>query len=126
MGHSYGVAGLDDDDIWDLVRMTLEGVVDTDDYVDPSGLFTGNQFIGQFLYQDTCQHCHGVDGRALNFRSPENPSYLGTVADGNPWEFLHKTRYGHPGSAMGPAEILGWSVGSSADVSTFSQTLPTE
>ncbi len=126
MGHSYGAGGLDDDGIWDLVRMMLEGVVDTDDYIDPNGLFDGNDFIGQILYQDTCQHCHGADGRDLNFRSPSNPVYIGTLADDNPWEFLHKTRYGHPGSAMGPAEILGWSVGNSADVSTFSQTLPTE
>ncbi|MCH7808521.1 MAG: hypothetical protein IIB60_04800, partial [Planctomycetes bacterium] len=126
MGHSYGDAGLGDDDIWDLVRMTLEGVVDTDETIDPSGLFTGSQSLGDFFYQDRCRHCHGADGRNLNFGLPEDPVYLGTVANDNPWEFLHKVRYGHPGSAMGPAEIIGWSVETSADVGTFSQTLPTE
>ncbi|MEE8389570.1 MAG: hypothetical protein V3S14_02075, partial [Anaerolineae bacterium] len=72
-----------------------------------------------------CTACHGADGTTLNFGSAEEPEYLGGLADGNPWEVLHKTRFGQPDSAMPSTIDLGWSVQDAVDVLAYAQTLPT-
>ncbi len=128
-GHGFGDTGLSDDDIWDLVAFVRSGLVDTDTHVDttdPAGPFLGTSGLGLGLYQDTCYHCHGSDGTDLNFNTPESPSYVGTVANGNPWEFLHKVRFGHPGSSMPPGEKLRWDAADAADIGAYAQGLPTE
>ncbi len=52
---------------------------------------------------------------------------MGTIATGNPQEFLHKVRFGQPGSepAMPATADLGWSVQDAVDVLAYAQTLPT-
>ncbi len=35
---------------------------------------------------DCCAVCHGFDGKAMNFKTPENAKYIGTVAKENPQE----------------------------------------
>ena len=51
--------------------------------------------------------------------------YVGTLANGNPWETLHKSRFGHSGSAMPSTIDLGWSVQDAVDVLAYAQTLLT-
>jgi thiosulfate dehydrogenase len=80
---------------------------------------------GQQLFV-MCAACHGPDGKKLNFGKPDNPEYVGTVAQENPWEFVHKVRAGQPGSEPPmPAGVeLGWSLQDVLDILSFSQTLP--
>jgi mono/diheme cytochrome c family protein len=64
---------------------------------------------GATRYDRTCSSCHGETGQKINFGSIGSPVYLGDVATGNPWEFLHKALYGQPGeSGMPPVSTRGW------------------
>ncbi len=83
-----------------------------------------NMTHGEELYTDTCVACHGADGKQLNFGSETEPEYLGALANGNPWETLHKIRFGHPGTAMPSGVANGWSTQDAVDVLGYAQTLP--
>ncbi len=51
---------------------------------------------------------------------------VGDPANGNPWETLHKIRFGHPGTAMPSSVKSGWSTQDAVDVLGYSQTLTKE
>ncbi len=73
-----------------------------------------------------CAACHGPEGKKLNFASPDKPEYVGTIAKDNPWEFLHKVSFGHPGSnpAMPAGVEMGWKLPDLLDILAYSQSLP--
>jgi thiosulfate dehydrogenase len=73
-----------------------------------------------------CAACHGPDGKKLNFGKPDDPEYIGTVANENPWEVAHKIRVGQPGSnpPMPTGVETGWSLQEVLDVLAYAQTLP--
>lgn len=152
-GHNMAAYGLSDADLWDLVKFTLEGVIDTRPYIGqcsispsacdvdadcPAGQtcdadrFVGSDLFGSIWYGEACASCHdpasgiGGIGTGINFGSEADPSYVGTVAVENPWEFLHKIRFGDPGSPMPSMHLLGYSPQSAADLGAFAATLPTE
>jgi thiosulfate dehydrogenase len=52
---------------------------------------------GKQIFNESCKECHGRDGRERNFKDKNNPEYIGTVANKNPWEAMHKLRNGQPG-----------------------------
>jgi thiosulfate dehydrogenase len=64
--------------------------------------------------------CHGADGKTIDFGDGEG---VGDLARDNPWETLHKIRFGHPGSSMPSAVDNGLSVDDQVDILTYSQTL---
>ncbi|MFQ6016410.1 MAG: c-type cytochrome [Anaerolineae bacterium] len=118
---------LDDTSITDLANFLKEGLVDNAQYIDYSTKkpIGGDASHGEELFSGLCAACHGDDGTEINFKTPEEPEYVGTVASGNPWEFLHKVRAGQPGTAM-PAAIEGdWSMQDVVDVLAYAQSLPT-
>jgi thiosulfate dehydrogenase len=123
-GHNMGAFGMDDQDVWDVVQMTLEGVVDADAHIDETGAFTGSELIGQNTYPSACGSCHGFDGTFINLGTDSEPEYVGGLARGNPWEFLHKVRFGHPGSPMPSLELLGKDASDASDIGTYAVTLP--
>ena len=49
---------------------------------------------------------------------------VSAIANDNPWETLHKIRFGHPGSEMPSSVESGWSTQDGADVLGYAQTLP--
>lgn len=125
-GHDYASVGLTDEDIWDLVKMSLAGTVDTDvvyDADDPNGPFFGTAIFGRIHFENTCRNCHGPDG---DWVPSAAPVHLGVIANDNPGEFLHKMRFGHPGAPMPPGEILRWGLSDFADIGAHVQTLPVE
>ncbi|MDH3767574.1 MAG: hypothetical protein OES99_03880, partial [Gammaproteobacteria bacterium] len=74
-----------------------------------------------------CAVCHDVDGkRALTTREEgmDGPEYMGTLAQNNPWEFLHKVRFGQPGIPM--ISLITLPAEDIVDILTYSQTLPAE
>ena len=123
-GHNMAAYGLTDRDLWDLVKFVREGVVDTDDFIDGTGAFPGDAFFGGFSYGLNCIYCHGENGDAINFGTPGEPEYIGTIANDNPWELLHKIRFGHPGSPMPATELLGWNDAGLVDLGAYCQFLP--
>lgn len=84
----------------------------------------GSKGDGEHLYNTTCENCHGGDGEKLNMGSVKNPEFLGDVAARHPWKFVHKVRFGHPGSKMPAADEEGWSLQQVTDVLAYAQDLP--
>ncbi len=123
-GHDFGNIGLSDLDIWDLVNFLLIEVIDTNLYIGPSDIFIGDEAQGDwnFNHHGMCWTCHGVDGTAINFGTPEEPVWVGTVASHNPWEFLHKVRFGQPGTAMPSWIDRGGSDQGAADIGLHAQS----
>lgn len=110
----------------DLVNFLKEGTIDVTEHIDyatkkPIGASVPR---GEELYTSTCVFCHGADGKKLNFGSEAEPEYLSGVANGNPWEVLHKIRFGQPGTGMPSGVKKGWSVQDAVDVLGYLQTLP--
>jgi thiosulfate dehydrogenase len=118
---------MDDAAINDLATFLKDGTVDVREHIDYDAKATkgADQDHGKELFDGLCAACHGADGTTLNWGSEDEPEYIGTVASGNPWETLHKGRFGQPGSAMPSTVDLGWSVQDAVDVLAYAQTLPT-
>lgn len=125
-GHDLDAYGMSDRDLWEVVRFTLESTVDDDDFINAGGAFLGDDLNGGSLYFTSCYNCHGEDGTSINFGTELDPEYVGTVAAENPWEFLHKVRFGHPGSPMPAYDLLRRPFQNAADVGKFCETLPTQ
>ncbi len=104
-GHDYGSV-LSDADIHDLVQFVLTQLIDVDVYLEPgTHLFLGDPVQGETYFQQggvvmACAICHGPDGTWHNFGTYDEPEWVGTVASENPWEFMHKVRFGQPGEMM--------------------------
>ncbi len=65
--------------------------------------------------------CHGTNGREIVV---DETLYMHDLARINPWEYLHKVRFGHPGSEMlGTVDyqFSGLDLQSAADVTKYSQ-----
>lgn len=122
-GHDFQTFGLSDPDIWDLVDFLLIRVLDTDLYIGSHYEFLGDEVQGEWNYNNTglCSACHGVDGTKINMGTPEDPIWVGTVAARNPWEFLHKVRFGNPGTGMPSWIDQGGSDQGAADIGSHSQ-----
>jgi thiosulfate dehydrogenase len=124
--HDFSAMG--EDALTYLATFLSRGLVDVSPYIDPDtrAAIGGNVANGEVLFASTCTACHGQDGTMINFGDADDPTYVGTVADDNPWEFIHKTRAGQPGTAMPSAIAIGWSMQEIIDLLAFAQTLPSE
>jgi mono/diheme cytochrome c family protein len=118
---------MNDQALTQLAIFLKYGTIDDSHYIDPISLQvkSGDVKHGQQLYSSVCAACHGVDGEKIVFRSEGVDEYLGTVANRDPWRFLHRTRFGTAGTSMPVGYELGWSVADGRDILAFAQTLPT-
>lgn len=99
-GHAFGTQLIDDAHVWNLTKFIMEadGVINTTQYISAGngGIFNANVAEGGELYKGvgcgTPGACHAADG-SLN--ADEG---LGGLAIENPWEVLHKVRFGDPDS----------------------------
>ena len=106
-----------------LALFLSQGQLDVNLYIDPtSKTARGNVRRGAQFFQTICAVCHGFDGKTLNFGDEKKPEYVGTVARENPWEALHKIRFGQPGVPMVALNVL--SVQDLVDILAYAQTLP--
>jgi thiosulfate dehydrogenase len=120
--HAFGKM-IDDDAIESLSLFIAYGQIDMDLYIDRTTKKSiGDPSSGGRIYLSACTKCHGIDGKEINFKTEENPVFVGTAANDNPWETLHKIRWGHPGSQMISLLFLG--LLEQLDVLAFCQTLP--
>jgi len=107
-----------------LALFVSRGQIDMDLYIDrKTGKSRGNPARGANYFQTICVICHGFDGKEINFKSADNPEYLGTVAVNNPQEFLHKVRFGPAGMPM--PSFITQPMEAIADILAYAQTLPT-
>jgi thiosulfate dehydrogenase len=112
-------------DLTDLALFITQTLIDDAALVDADGSSTGEATLGQDRFEEVCILCHGPDGNAINFASLEEPEFLGHVAADNPWEFLHKVRFGQPGWPMPSGIRNEWTDDDFANVLAYAQTLPT-
>jgi len=106
-----------------LAIFLSKGQIDMDKYIArKTRKARGDIKIGARSYQTVCITCHGVDGKEINFKSRRFPEYVGSVCAKNPWEALHKIRYGQPG--VGMVALSNQSIQFSVDILAYCQTLP--
>lgn len=120
--HAYGDM-IPDKALNALALFVSVGQIDVDPYINrETKKAAGDSANGSKIFLTVCIKCHGEDGKAINFKDEKTPEYIGTVAEKNPWETLHKIRWGHPGTPMVPLFFLGFK--EQLDVLSFCQTLP--
>ncbi|MBW8011885.1 MAG: cytochrome c [Chloroflexi bacterium] len=125
--HDFSMMG--DQALIDLALFITEETVDYSTLIgeDKAALNTDTA-LGETLFQDTCASCHGPEGLAINFKSTvSSPEYLSGLSGGNPWEFLHKARFGQPGEDGMPSVLdEGWSEEEQGALLAYAQSLPSE
>ena len=101
------------------------GQIDMDRYIDrATKKARGDILRGAQFFQTICANCHGFDGKEINFGDDKNPEYVGTTGTENPWEALHKIRFGQPGFPMVALGVL--EIQTQVDILSYVQTLPTK
>jgi thiosulfate dehydrogenase len=121
--HGFTAAMIPDEALNKIALFVAKGQYSLDVYIDrASKKAKGNATIGKVFYDSVCNRCHGDDGREMNFKTADNPEYLGTLSNGNPWEAINKTRHGQPDSQMPALGALG--LGTMTDILAYMQTLP--
>jgi thiosulfate dehydrogenase len=121
--HGYSEAMMSHSAMEKLALFLTRGTIDMDLYIDrETKKARGDRVRGAAFFQTICAVCHGFDGMAMNFKTEDNPEYVGTVARANPWETLHKIRFGQPGVGMVALMVL--SIQDQVDILAYTQTLP--
>jgi len=117
---THGLAGMmDDRDYEDVALFVSKGQVDMDKYIErASKAPKGDLDKGRVYYETVCVACHGAMGMKVKDMDP-----LGKLM-GNPWEILHKIRYGQPAEQM-PA-LIAFDTQVAADIMAYTATLPKE
>jgi thiosulfate dehydrogenase len=110
-------AVLSDQEIGNLVAFIKEGTINMNDHINFSNKTAmGNATTGQALWSQNCEACHGADGRGTS-------ADVGALAADNPWEVLHKIRWGHPGTSMPSMVVNGLTTQQQVDILAYAQTL---
>jgi mono/diheme cytochrome c family protein len=119
-------AYLDDQSMRDVALFLNKGLIDDSVMIDPVSyrVSGGDISRGNHLYEDGCASCHGADGTKIIFRYEGLNATLGDLAAQDPWRFLHKSRFGTPGTAMPVGYNLGWTPQEGRDALLFAQTMP--
>jgi len=106
-----------------LAAFLARGQINMDKYIDrKTRKARGEIKRGGQSYQTICVTCHGFDGKDINFKSKRFPEYVGSVCAKNPWEALHKIRFGQPG--VGMIALANKDIQFSVDILAYCQTLP--
>jgi mono/diheme cytochrome c family protein len=122
--HGYSEAMIPADAMLRLATFVSKGQIDTAAFIAADKSVAGDPARGGAIFQNVCAACHGYDGTALDWGSDEKPTFIGTEAQSNPWEVLHKIRAGHPGVEM-PA-LMAFPLKDAIDVLAHTRTLPTK
>lgn len=118
---------LSDADLLKVADFLKFGTINDQEYINPVSLKVVNENLenGKSLYQSSCVKCHGEDGKLIVFKTEGIDEYLGSVANRDPWRFLHRTRFGVAGTEMPIGYELGWTPEDGRDILAYAQTFPT-
>lgn len=121
--HRYSEAMISRGEMEKLALFVSLGQIDLDLHIDRATLKSrGDAGRGAPYFQTICAVCHGFEGKNLNFGTPGEPEFVGTIARENPWEFMHKARFGQPGIPM--ISLITLPDATIADLLALTQTLP--
>jgi thiosulfate dehydrogenase len=110
-------AVLSDQDVSNLVAFIKEGTINMNQWIDfGSKKALGDAASGEALWSSNCSTCHGADGHG-------NPADPPAESVDNPWEVLHKIRWGHPGTSMPSMVVNGLTTQQQVDILTYAQSL---
>ncbi|MBT3190666.1 MAG: cytochrome c [Anaerolineae bacterium] len=118
---------MDEQALIDISLFISEEIMDYAEVIDAEKAAIGGDLgVGEDLYQESCADCHGPEGTAIDFKANVTKTEtISAIANGNPWEYYHKMRFGQPTEAdMPPAIDAGWSVEEQTSVLAYGQTLP--
>ena len=118
---------MDEQALIDTALFVSQGLMDVSLVVNADkSPVNGNASTGATLFS-LCATCHGPQGTGINFGDESEPEYLGTIAADNPWEFVHKARFGQPGVIVMPSGFaMNRPQQDYPDLLAHLQTLPTE
>jgi thiosulfate dehydrogenase len=114
---------LDEQDMTDLALFMAQAQIDTTSLINDDKSSKGDVTQGKDKFESVCTNCHGPQGNAINFGNIEEPELVAHVAADNPWEFVHKVRFGQPGWPMPSAISNEWTDQDVANVLAYAQTL---
>lgn len=116
---------LNDEHLASLAVFLKHALIDDNLYIDPRTLdvISGDYDNGRVYYEEVCASCHGEDGNKILFRFEGMNAGLAQLAALDPWRFLHKTRFGTPGTPMPIGYDLGWTAQEGRDVLFYMQML---
>jgi thiosulfate dehydrogenase len=121
--HGFTKEMIPDEQMGYLAAFVSRGLDDMNKYIDAkSGDVKGDPKKGAAVFQTNCAACHGFEGTAIDWGDPDKPAYVGTEANANPWEVLHKIRNGHPGAEM--ISLRAFDVQTAVDVLAYTKMLP--
>lgn len=124
--HNFSLI-LDDAALANVAAFLKYGLVDDTQFIDLTTLkvIQGDTARGKDLYTRGCAKCHKDDGSGQAIRYEGRDFSLVTLANTDPWRFLHKSRYGTPGNPMQSIGFdLAWSAQDGRDVLAYIQSLP--
>ncbi len=111
-------------DLNDLTLFITQGQVDASTMVNADKTSKGGDAAGgKTQYEKVCINCHGPQGNAINFGTFVELEFVGHVAADNPWEFIHKVRFGQPGWPMPSGITNEWKQQDYVNVLAYAQTL---
>lgn len=119
-------AVIDEQGLTDIVTFMSQSLVDTDSLLNDDNASMGDATGGETLYSQVCTSCHGPEGNAINFGALDDPEFIGHLAAGNPWEFIHKVRFGQPGEPMPSGISSSWTDQNVTDVLAYVESFTTE
>lgn len=121
--HDFSVV-MDDQALTDIALFLSEAALDSAAFIDADKKAVGgNLENGKAVYDQNCASCHGVDGTALNFGDAAAPMYVGPKSLDNPWEVVHKARFGIPGEMPALASVT-MEAQDYIDLLAYAQSLP--
>ncbi len=122
--HNYAPY-MDDASLNQLAVFLKMALVDDNQYIDPVTLKIkgGNLGHGKTLFTQNCGICHAADGTKIAISFDGTTVSFGKISASDPWRFLHKTRFGTPGTQATIGYNLGWSAQDGRDVLLYAQTL---
>ncbi len=105
-----------------MVYFPSEGLINDTEYIDyaTKEVIGADIANGNELYDTICAMCHG---KQIDFGGGEG---VGALSNGNPWEALHKIRFGQTPDSMSSGIASDWNTQDAVDVLGYVQTLPTE
>ena len=118
---------MNEQDLIDLALFLSEYQFDSTSFIDENkAAVRSDEDNGKIIFEENCVDCHGPQGTSINFSEGSNPEYVSTLALDNPWEFIHKARFGQPGVERMPALIdVGIDDSDYIDLLAYTQSLPT-